>query len=125
MNASSAPAHVHDSTLPTGRERFLARVVDYALSDGWRTPKDFLRHFGPRTLMENLSRDEQLRARVLMGATRVNERLAMRKTLASASEDLTLALEEGLTDPDKVVALIPPDDRVRYLDNAKLWTLVT
>jgi hypothetical protein len=125
MNASSAPSHVLDSALPTGRERFLARVVDYAFSEGWRTAKDFLRHFGPRALMEGLARDEQLRAHVLMGTTRVNERLAMRKTLASATEDLTLALEEGLTDPDKLLALIPPDDRVRYFDNAKLWALLT
>jgi hypothetical protein len=125
MNASSAPAQVLDSALPTGRERFLAKIIDYALSDGWRSPKDFLRHFAPRTLMESLARDDELRARILMGATRVNERLAMRKTLASAAEDLSLALEEGLTDPDKLVALIPPDDRVRYLDNAKLWTLLT
>jgi hypothetical protein len=125
MNASNAPAPRQESELPTGRERFLSAVVDHALNDGWRTAKDFLRHFTPRALMEGLSRDAELRARVLMATTRVNERLALRKTLASAAEDLTLALEEGLTDPDKLVALIPPDDRVRYLDPAKLWSFVT
>lgn len=125
MNASNAPAPRQESELPTGRERFLSAVVDYALSDGWRTSKDFLRHFSPRTLMEGLSRDAELRARVLVATTRVNERLAFRKTLASAAEDLTLALEEGLTDADQLLALIPPDDRVRYLDPAKLWSFVT
>jgi hypothetical protein len=60
-----------------------------------------------------------------MGTTRVNERLALRKTLASATEDLTLALEEGLTDPDKLLALIPPDDRVRFLDPIRLWSFLT
>jgi hypothetical protein len=125
MNASSAPAPRLESELPTGRERFLAAVLDFALVDGWRTAKDFLRHFAPRVLMESLSRDDHLRARVLMGTTRVNERLAMRKTVESAAEDLTLALEEGLTDPDKLLALIPPDDRVRYLEANKLWAFLT
>ncbi len=125
MNSSAAPAARQPSQLPTGRERFLAAIVDYALSDGWRTSKDFLRHFGPRVLMESLARDTDLRARVLMGTTRVNERLALRKTLASATEDLTLALEEGLTDPDKLLALIPVDERVRHLDAPKLWSFLT
>jgi hypothetical protein len=125
MNASSAPAPRLESELPTGRERFLAAVLDFALADGWRTAKDFLRHFSPRVLVESLARDDELRARVLMGTTRVNERLALRKTIESAAEDLTLALEEGLTDADKLVALIPPDDRVRYLDASKLWGFLT
>jgi len=125
MNSSSAPAYRLESRLPTGRERFLAAILDYAMSEGWRTSKDFLRHFGPRELMESLSRDDDLRSRVLMGTTRVNERLAQRKTIESATEDLTLALEEGLTDADKVVALIPADDRVRLLEASKLWAFLS
>jgi hypothetical protein len=125
MTSSSAPAPWHESRLPTGRERFLAAIVEYALSDGWRTSKDFLRHFGPRVLMESLGQDDDLRARVLMGTTRVNERLAQRKTIASAAEDLALALEEGLTDADKLLALIPADDRVRHLEASKLWAFLT
>ena len=125
MNSSTAPAPRLQSGLPTGRDRFLAAILDYALYDGWRTAKDFLRHFSPRELMESLGRDEVLRARVLMGTTRVNERLALRKTLASATEDLTLALEEGLTDPEKLLALIPPDDRVRFLEPTRLWSFLT
>lgn len=111
--------------MPTGRERFLAAILDYAMNEGWRTSKDFLRHFDPRVLMEGFSRDDDLRAHVLMGTTRVNERLARRKTIASAAEDLSLALEEGLTDADKLLALIPPDDRVRYLEHGKLWAFLT
>jgi hypothetical protein len=99
--------------------------VDYALADGWRSPGDFLRHFGPRTLMQSLAADEPLRVRLLTATTRVNERLAARKTTASAAEDLMIALEEGLTDPAKVLALIPPDDRVRYFDAAQLWSFLT
>jgi hypothetical protein len=125
MTSSSAPAHRLESRLPTGRERFLAAIVDYALSEGWRTSKDFLRHFGPRDLMESLAKDDELRARVLMGTTRVNGRLATRKTIASAAEDLALALEEGLTDADKLMGLIPADDCVRHLDATKLWNFLT
>ena len=124
MNASSASAPRHHSHLTTGRERFLAGVVDYALTEGWRTPSDFLRHFGPRTLLEALAADPELRAKVLVATTRVNERLALRKTSASAAEDLELALESGLTDADKVLSLIPADDRVRHLDAAKLWAFL-
>ncbi|MEO8181997.1 MAG: hypothetical protein ABI895_24450 [Deltaproteobacteria bacterium] len=125
MNSSSAPAPRYQSNLPTARERFLAVLVDYALADGWRSPGDFLRHFGPRTLMHSLAADEPLRVRLLTATTRVNERLAARKTTASAAEDLMIALEEGLTDPAKVLALIPPDDRVRYFDAAQLWSFLT
>lgn len=124
MNASSASAPRHHSNLTTGRERFLAGVVDFALSEGWRTPSDFLRHFGPRTLLDALAADPALRATVLVATTRVNERLALRKTNASAAEDLELALESGLTDADTVLSLIPPDDRVRHLDAAKLWAFL-
>lgn len=125
MNASSASAPGHHSNLTTGRERFLAGVVDFALAEGWRTPRDFIRHFGPRALLEALSGDPELRARVLVATTRVNERLAVRKTNASAAEDLELALEAGLTDADKLLSLIPADDRVRHLDAVKLWAFLT
>jgi hypothetical protein len=100
-------------------------VVDRAFAEGWRTAGDFLRHFGPRTLMKSLARDQDLRVRVLVETTHVNERLAARKTEASAAEDLALALDEGLTDADKLLALIPPDDRVRHLDADKLWAFLT
>lgn len=124
MSSSSAQPPRLESQLPSGRERFLAVILDYALNEGWRTSRDFLRHFGPGELVDCLSRDDELRSRVLTGATRVNERLAARKTLASATEDLTLALEEGLTDADKLLALFPADDRVRLLDAAKLWSFL-
>ncbi len=124
MNASSAAAP-RQSTLPTGRERFLSGVVQYALAEGWRTSSDFLRHFGPRILINALANDDALRIRLLIAATRVNERLAARKTPASSAEDLTLALEEGLTDPDALLALFPPDEQVRYLDAGKLWAFLS
>jgi hypothetical protein len=125
MTSSSAAAPRYQSNLPSARERFLAAVVDFALAEGWRTPADFLRHFGPRTLMQGLAADLSLRVRVLTATTRVNERLAARKTTASAAEDLTIALDEGLTDANKLLALIPSDDRVRHLDAIQLWAFLT
>lgn len=125
MNASSASAPRHQSTLATSRDRFLAAVLHYAGSEGWRTPDDFLRHFGPRILVNALASDDALRVRLLVATTRVNERLAMRKTAASAAEDLALALDEGLTTPAKILALLPVDDRVRYLDATKLWAFLS
>jgi hypothetical protein len=125
MSSSSAAAPRYQSNLPSARERFLSAVVDFALAEGWRTPADFLRHFGPRTLIQGLAADPALRVRVLTATTRVNERLAARKTTASAAEDLSLALEEGLTDANKLLALIPPDDRVRHLDAVQLWAFLS
>lgn len=125
MNASSAAAPRYQSSLATSRERFLASVIHHALSDGWRTPSDFLRHFNPHTLVASLQGDAALRVRLLVATTRVNERLAARKTAASAAEDLALALQEGLTDAAKILALLGPDDRVRYLDASKLWAFLT
>jgi hypothetical protein len=78
MNASSAAAPRHQSTLATSRERFLASVLHFALSEGWRTPEDFLRHFGPRTLINALAGDDALRVRLLVATTR--RRLPPRRT---------------------------------------------
>jgi hypothetical protein len=115
----------HHSQLSNGRERFLASVLDYAFDDGWRTAQDFLRHFEPAVLIRSLAHDDALRTTLLSQTTRVHERLAPRKTVASAAEDLTLALEAGLTDAAKILALIPPDDRVRYLDARRIWAFLT
>jgi hypothetical protein len=115
----------HHSQLANARERFLASVLDYAFDDGWRTAQDFLRHFEPTTLVRSLAQDDTLRTTLLSQTTRVHERLAPRKTVASAAEDLTIAIETGLTDATKILALIPPDDRVRYLDARKVWAFLT
>jgi hypothetical protein len=116
MMAASVGAPGQAPGSPSPSERFLAAVVEHAFSDGWRSPADFLRHFGPRVLLQGLAGDPALRIKFLVATTGVNERLAARKTEASAAEDLTLALDEGLTDADKVLALIPPSARVRQLD---------
>jgi hypothetical protein len=62
---------------------------------------------------------------VLVKAAGVHERIAKKKSTNSAAEDLRIALDEGITSPSDIVELIPPDDRVRCLDRAKLWGFVT
>lgn len=126
MKGRMDKGHVpHHSKLGSARERFLASVLEYAFDDGWRTAQDFLRHFEPSVLVRCVSQDDELRTRLLTQTTRVHERLAPRKTVASAAEDLQLALETGLTDAAKILELIPADDRVRCFDARLLWAFLT
>lgn len=113
------------SELKTGAERYLARVMVSAFTDGWRKPEDFLRHFKPADLMQRLEKAPDLRASILIKAAGVHERIVRKKSTASASEDLRIALDEGLTTPADIVELFPADDRVRYLERTKLWSFVT
>jgi hypothetical protein len=121
----TAPRSSFKSALGTRAERFLAQQVVYALEQGWRTADDFLRHFGPRVLMEALANADELRSDMLVKAAGVHQKLAQKKSLESGAEDLQLALDEGITKPEDVLELFPPDDRVRYLDPKKLWTFLT
>ncbi|HTQ07482.1 MAG TPA: hypothetical protein VMI54_26680, partial [Polyangiaceae bacterium] len=90
-----------------------------ALTDGWRKPEDFLRHFKPADLMQRLEKAPDLRATILIKAAGVHERIVRKKSTASASEDLRIALDEGLTTPADIVELFPADDRVRHLERTK------
>jgi hypothetical protein len=122
MSAPSEEPPRLQSNLPTSRERFLARVVDQAFDDGWRTAEDFLRHFPPQTIVQSLEKADDLRVKLLVETTGANERLALKKSVASAAEDLNLALEEDLTNPAAILALYPADDKVRYLPADALWS---
>jgi hypothetical protein len=125
-NVSSAAAKTpFRSELAGARERFLAQVLVHAFEDGWRTPDDFIREFPPTTVMEALTDADALRARILVTAAGVHEKLAQKKSIRSAGEDLALALEEGVTDPAAVLDIFTPDDRVRYLEAERLWTFLT
>jgi hypothetical protein len=119
------PAQPFKSELKTGAERYLSQVIVTALTDGWRTPDDFLRHFKPADLMQRLEKAPDLRATILVQAAGVHERIAKKKSTGSAAEDLRIALDEGVTTPAAVVDLIGPDDRVRHLERAKLWSFLT
>ena len=113
------------SELKTGAERYLAKVMVSAFSEGWRKPEDFLRHFKPGDLMQRLEKVPDLRANILIKAAGVHERIVRKKSTSSAAEDLRIAIDEGLTTPADILELFPTDDRVRHLDRAKLWSFLT
>ncbi len=113
------------STLKSPSERFLAQTVSHTLERGFRTPDDFLRHFKPADLMQGLEGAPDLRARILIEGAGVHEKIARKKSTASAAEDLKLALDEGVTNSAQLLTLLPGDDRVRYLDHKKLWAFTT
>src|SRR5687767_9476083 len=112
------------SKLSAPRERFLAAVVEHALLVGRRSAKDFVKAFPARDIMYALRDQPRLRAKLLVTTTGLNEKVALKKPSSSAGEDLEIALNERVTEEDDVVALFDPDDRVRYLDHAKLWAFV-
>lgn len=108
------------SSLKSGAERFLSQVVHHALENGFRTPEDFLRAFKPLELMESLEAAPELRKDILVMAAGMHEKIARRKSTQSASEDLRIALDEGVTTAADVLEVLQPDDRVRYLNRPKL-----
>ncbi|HVU05392.1 MAG TPA: hypothetical protein VHE30_26780 [Polyangiaceae bacterium] len=114
----------HVSELADPRQRFLARVVDHTIDDKWRSAEDFLSCFPPKVIVESLASASALRVKLLVQTTGTHEKIALKKSAASAAEDLELALAEHTTTPEALVSLYPPDDKVRYLDAKKLWDFV-
>lgn len=112
------------STLSKGRERFLAHVIEHGFEVGRRSPEDFVRHFPPTLIMEGLKDQPKLRANILVAATGMKEKVALKKTWESCADDLQIALDEGETDASAVMRVFQMDDRVRYLDAKLLWTYV-
>lgn len=112
------------SSLKTGAERFLAQALAHAQAQGFRTPDDFLKHFKPLDLMVALESAHELRAEILVKAAGVHQKIAIKKSTTSGAEDLRIAIEEGLTDAAAILELFPPDERVRYLDAARLWSFL-
>jgi hypothetical protein len=122
--AASTNAPTFTSKLETARERFLAAIVEHALSIGRRKPTDFLRAFGAREIMAALRDQPVLRANILAATTGLNAKVAIKKSAESAGDDLEIALTEKVTTEEAIVTLFDPDDRVRYLDHARLWEFV-
>ena len=113
------------SELSAAPERWLSRVMAQALSEGFRSPEDFLEYFSPNEIMESLDDDPDLRAKLLVHAAGVHERIARKKSTNSAAEDLRIALDEGICDASLVLELFPADERVTHLDNGRLWSFLT
>jgi hypothetical protein len=114
-----------ESKLTEGRQRLLAHVIEHGLERGRRSPEDFIKHFPPSAIMMGLRDQPQLRANVLVIATGVRAKIALKKPAESCGNDLQIALDEGETDAETIVALLDPDDRVRYLEDRALWAYVT
>jgi hypothetical protein len=114
----------YHSGLDQAPARFLSRVVQHTLANDWQTPDDFLQHFGPDAIVQSLAKADALRAKLLVKLANVHERIAVKKSIDSASEDLRLALEEGITTAQAVVEQYPADDRVRYLKAPLLWNFM-
>lgn len=113
------------STLDQAGDRFLSIVLQDSLSTKWLTPSDFVKAFSPEVVMTALEAAPELRATILVGAAGVHERIAPKKSTAAATEDLVIALGEGVATPELLLELFSVDDRVRYLSKEVLWSLVT
>ncbi|MFZ5889810.1 MAG: hypothetical protein ACOY0T_01970 [Myxococcota bacterium] len=120
-SGSGGSSFVSKSSLKTGAERFLSQVVAQSLASGIRTNEDFLRAFPPLDLMRGLDTAPDLRGSILTKAVGFHERIARKKSAESAAEDLRIALEEGVTTAADILSLLSADDRVRYLDRARLF----
>jgi hypothetical protein len=112
------------SKLTDGRQRFLSFVIQHAFSSGRRSPEDFIRHFTPSVIMEGLKNQPRLRAQILVMATGMKEKIALKKSVPSASEDLQIALSEGETTAEAVLGQFEADDRVRFLEPQRLWAFL-
>jgi hypothetical protein len=66
-----------------------------------------------------------LRSQLLIEAAGVHAKIAPKKSIAAAAEDLSLALDEGVCSPETILIVLSPDDLVQYLNKGKLWGLLT
>lgn len=114
----------YSSELDGSGDRFLSRCLQQVLAESWATPADFVAAFGARDIMRALEDATELRAKILVEAAGVHERIAPKKSTEAATEDLQLALDEGICDPPRLLELFGADDRVRYLDARRLWSFM-
>jgi hypothetical protein len=113
-----------ESKLTEGRERFLAEVAAEVLRTDERTPDDFIRHFPSAVIMEGLADRPDLRAKILVPTVGLKPKTALKKSFASAGEDLQITLSEEETDATEILAAFDPDDRARFLPDKGLWAFI-
>ncbi|HTV19862.1 MAG TPA: hypothetical protein VMG12_14355 [Polyangiaceae bacterium] len=101
--------------------RFLAQLMEFCFREGWRTPDDFVKYFPAEAIMGALKSAPELRVAILATATGIYEEILRRKAPALAAEDLAVALDEGTTSSQQLLAVFSPEDRVRYLDPRRIW----
>jgi hypothetical protein len=112
------------SGLDQAPARFLSRIIQHTLQNDWQTPDDFVQHFAPSEIMRSLAHVDALRSKLLVTLANVHEKIASKKSIDSAAEDLRLALEEGITTAEAVVEAFPADERVKYLKGSSLWNFM-
>lgn len=113
------------SALESPRDRFLSLFLAYARSQDWLTADQVVEEFPPTAIMTALGSADDLRAKILVQLAGVHERIAPKKSVAAAGEDLQIALDEKLCDAKKLLDLFNSDEQVRHLSTDKLWALAT
>ncbi len=124
QSTDNEPLSSFSSGLDQAPARFLSRIIQHTLQNDWQTPDDFLQHFGPSEIMQSLAKADALRAKLLVKLANVHEKIAVKKSIESAVEDLRLVLEEGITTPEAILEQYTSDDQVKYLKGAALWGFV-
>lgn len=121
MGTSSESGDHYSSQLSSRSDRFVSELFASAVENNWRDAEGFLDHFAVEAILEALASEDELRVRLLVEATGTHEKIAVKKSPMSAAEDLRLALDEGTTTPDAVLALFDADEWVRILGARSLW----
>lgn len=115
---------MYESQLDTPADRFLSLCLQHAVTESWLSAEDFNQEFPATVLMAALESDDELRAQLLVEAAGVHEKIAARKSIAAAAEDLQLALDEGLCTAETILEIVNIDDHVHFLDKQQLWSFL-
>lgn len=113
------------SSLESSGDRFLSLCLQYALDHDWLTPSDLTEEFPPKKLMTALESAPELRAKLLIEAAGVHQKIAPKKSTGAAAEDLQISLDEGICTSATVLKIVSVDDHIRYLGKSALWDLLT
>jgi hypothetical protein len=113
------------SALESPPDRFLSLVLTHARQNDWLTAGQVIEEFPPTAIMAALGSADGLRAKILVELAGVHAKIAPKKSVAAAGEDLQIALDEKLCDAQKLLDLFDSDEQVRHLPKDKLWALAT
>lgn len=113
------------SKLESSGDRFLSLCLQYALDQDWLSPTDLTEEFPAKKLMTALEAAPELRAKLLVEAAGVHQKIAPKKSTSAAAEDLQIALAEGICTAATILQIVSVDDHVRYLEKSALWDLLT
>jgi hypothetical protein len=117
--------HMGTSKLESSGDRFLSLCLQYALDQDWLSAVDLTEEFPAKKLMTALEQAPELRAKLLVEAAGVHQKIAPKKSTSAAAEDLQIALSEGICTAATILQIVSIDDHVRYLDKGALWALLT